>query len=295
MKNIFPVIRIIGLVLLAFVLAELTVETGEDLAIVGQPTLWYMLLVVAVLGLAIEISVGALRRVLFLSLSREKKYQYLRAEVVKRQNEFSWIKKKYKKLLGAKPMSKEEEIILDHNYDGIRELDNKLPPWWLYGFYVSIIFAVVYMVRYHVFNDTNQIEEYKMEVAQAEKDIARYKELHKDEVDASNVEMLTDASDIKAGKAIFTSNCVACHKKGGAGGIGPNLTDKYWILGGGIKNVFHTISEGGRSGKGMIAWKASLKPSEIQEVASYVMSLQGTDPADAKEPQGDKWDGDEEE
>ena len=80
-----------------------------------------------------------------------------------------------------------------------------------------------------------------------------------------------------------------CWKAGGGGGIGPNLTDDYWILGGGIKNVFHTISEGGRAGKGMIAWKTDLKPSEIAQVASYVLSLHGTHPADAKEPQGDLW------
>ena len=101
--------------------------------------------------------------------------------------------------------------------------------------------------------------------------------------------MLTDASDLTSGKKIFSERCVACHKADGGGGIGPNLTDDYWILGGGIKNIFKTISEGGRDGKGMIAWKQDLKPLEIAQVASYVMSLKGTTPAAPKAPEGDFW------
>ena len=80
-----------------------------------------------------------------------------------------------------------------------------------------------------------------------------------------------------------------CHKADGGGAIGPNLTDANWINGGGIKNLFKTISEGGRPGKGMVAWKESLKPTEIQKVASYVLSLQGTKPAGGKAFEGDVW------
>ena len=82
---------------------------------------------------------------------------------------------------------------------------------------------------------------------------------------------------------------MACHRADAGGQIGPNLTDEYWLLGGGIKNVFHTITEGGRDGKGMVAWKGTLKPSEIQLVASYVLSLKGSNPKEPKEPQGDIW------
>ncbi|MFD2433343.1 c-type cytochrome [Mesonia maritima] len=109
-------------------------------------------------------------------------------------------------------------------------------------------------------------------------------------VDVNTVELLTEEADLAAGKKdFFQVNCVACHKADGGGGIGPNLTDKYWILGGGIKNVFKTISEGGRSGKGMVAWEQTLKPLERAQVASYVLSLQGTTPDDPKEAQGDLW------
>ena len=201
--------------------------------------------------------------------------------------EDNWFQKTYKKLVGSKPIEEEHEIILDHNYDGIKELDNDLPPWWKYSFYISIIFAIVYLTRFMVFHEYTQFDELDQEYKEAAVAIAKYKETAKDLIDINSVELLTEASDLKKGKAIFEANCVACHKADGGGGIGPNLTDNHWILGGGIKNVFHTVTEGGRDGKGMIAWKTSLKPSEIQEVASYVISLQGTTPAAPKAPQGD--------
>jgi cytochrome c oxidase cbb3-type subunit 3 len=192
-------------------------------------------------------------------------------------------------LTKSKAIEKEDEIILDHNYDGIRELDNVLPPWWVYLFYVTIIFAVVYLVRFQIVGDYTQEKEYIEEVAIAKAEIEEYKKTAKNLVDVNTVELLTDASDLEAGKAIFETNCVACHMADGGGGIGPNLTDEYWILGGGIKNVFNTISEGGRDGKGMVAWKNSLKPVEMAQVASYVLQFQGTTPANPKDPEGEIW------
>ena len=191
--------------------------------------------------------------------------------------------------MGTKPIEKEHELILDHNYDGIKELDNDLPPWWLYGFYASIIFGAIYLVRFHIFNGENQYDELETEYAQAKIEIEEYKKTAKDLVDFNTVELLTDASDLSKGKIIFEENCVACHMSDGGGGIGPNLTDNHWILGGGIKNVFKTISEGGRNGKGMISWKQSLKPSEMAQVASYVLTFEGTTPANPKAAEGDIW------
>ncbi|MBT8300983.1 MAG: cytochrome c, partial [Maribacter sp.] len=120
-------------------------------------------------------------------------------------------------------------------------------------------------------------------------EIEEYKKTAKGLVDASTVVLLTEASDLSAGKAIFESSCVVCHMADGGGGIGPNLTDDNWILGGGIKNVFNTISEGGRDGKGMVAWKQTLKPLEMAQVASYLLQFQGTTPANPKAPEGDIW------
>ena len=195
----------------------------------------------------------------------------------------------YQKLLGSRLIEEEGEIILDHNYDGIRELDNRLPPWWIYLFYITIVFGVVYLVRFHIFNDYDQHTEFEQEMAEARIAIEEYKKTAKDLVDVNTVELLTEASDLNAGKVIFEGNCAVCHMNDGGGGIGPNLTDDYWILGGGIRNVFNTVSEGGRSGKGMVAWKTSLKPSEMAQVSSYILSMQGTTPANPKDPEGEIW------
>ncbi len=283
------VIRVIAFVVLTYFLLEFTIDSGEELAISKYPIIWLILGIVFILSVTMEIIVGALQTVMYAGLSEDAKLRYNAAEISKSENRFVWFKKNYKKMMGAKPLTQEQEIVMDHNYDGIRELDNKLPPWWVYLFYASIIFAVVYLARYHIFNGTDQIMEYQNELAQAKIDIDEYKKNNKDLVDINTVELLTDAGELAAGKAIFTENCIACHKADGGGGIGPNLTDDHWILGGGIKNVFHTISEGGRAGKGMISWKSDLKPSQIAEVASYVLSLQGTKPAEPKPAEGEIW------
>lgn len=183
----------------------------------------------------------------------------------------------------------ERDLELDHNYDGIKELDNKLPPWWLYSFYATIIFAFAYMAYYHVFDGDTQDMEFQNEMAAAAIALEEYKKNATDLIDADNVTVLTEAGDIEKGQSLYQVSCMACHAVDGGGGIGPNLTDEHWILGGGIKNIYHTISEGGRAGKGMIAWKSSLSPVEIQQISSYILTLQGTTPAAPKEPEGDIW------
>ncbi len=201
---------------------------------------------------------------------------------------WAWARKLITKWTEAKAVEQEEEIILDHNYDGIKELDNNLPPWWVYMFYATIIFAVVYLVRFEVLDGYTQEMEYAESVAVAKRELAAYKSTSKDAViDAETVTVLTSKSDLKRGKAVYNLNCAACHIGDGGGGIGPNLTDEYWLLGGGIKNVFATITNGGRDGKGMVAWGKTLKPVDIQKVASYIMSMQGTTPENPKAAQGD--------
>jgi cytochrome c oxidase cbb3-type subunit 3 len=98
---------------------------------------------------------------------------------------------------------------------------------------------------------------------------------------------LTDSENLAAGKKVFDTYCVACHMADGGGGIGPNLTDDKWILGGGMENVLNTLNNGGRPGKGMISWKTTLNNTEMQQVASYVITLNGTTPANPKEAEGD--------
>jgi cytochrome c oxidase cbb3-type subunit III len=293
MRQFIPAyVRVPVIFFIIFGIVEFLIDSGEKPAFIVYPAVGLFLFLVLLILIAIEAIIGALENVMLQKLDDEAKARFLASRESKFK--FTWIKSAYKKLLGSKPIEEEGEIILDHNYDGIKELDNSLPPWWIYSFYISIIFAVVYLLRYHVFDGATQIDEYETELAQAKIAIEEYKKTAKDLVDFNTVELLTDASDISAGKTIFDTYCVACHMPDGGGGIGPNLTDTHWILGGGIKNVFKTVSEGGRSGKGMISWKQSLKPAEIAQVASYVLQFQGTTPANPKPPEGEIWNANQE-
>ena len=288
MKNMSPWwIRIPVIFFLILGLMEYFIDSGEKPAIFEYPITQFFMLMVLLILIAIELILKSIENVMFQTLSEEAKERYLEAK--SSQYEWAWGKKVWSKLTGNKPIEKEGEIILDHNYDGIRELDNELPPWWVWMFYATIIFGVVYLVRFHIYGDYDQTLEYEQEVAAATLAIEEYKKTAKGLVDANTVELLTDASDLSAGKAIFETTCVACHMADGGGGIGPNLTDENWILGGGIKNVFNTVSEGGRDGKGMVSWKQTLKPVEIAQVSSYLLTFQGTTPANPKDPEGDIW------
>jgi len=288
MKNISPWwIRIPVIFFIILGLMEYFIDSGEKPAILEYPITQFFMLMVLLILIAIELILKSIENVMFQTLSEEAKERYL--ETKSSQYEWAWGKKVWSKLTGNKPIEKEGEIILDHNYDGIRELDNELPPWWVWMFYATIIFGVVYLVRFHIVGDYDQDLEYEQEVAAATLAIEEYKKTAKDLVDTNTVELLTDASDLSAGKAIFESMCVVCHMADGGGGIGPNLTDENWILGGGIKNVFNTVAEGGRDGKGMVAWKQVLKPVEMAQVSSYLLTFQGTTAANPKAPEGDVW------
>jgi cytochrome c oxidase cbb3-type subunit 3 len=185
-----------------------------------------------------------------------------------------------------KPVEQEADLDLGHDYDGIRELDNKLPPWWLYGFYCTIIFAVVYLWRYHVAHSAPlPAEEYAIAVHEAEIRKAEYLKKTADNVDENTVKLLTSPDDLAAGKAVFQGTCFACHGKSGEGGVGPNLTDEYWLHGGSINDVFRTIKYGWPD-KGMKSWKDDYSPRQIAQIASYVKSLGGTHPDNPKPPQG---------
>jgi cytochrome c oxidase cbb3-type subunit 3 len=183
---------------------------------------------------------------------------------------------------------KEKDILMHHEYDGIRELDNVLPPWWLWLFYGTVIWGAVYVVNVHVTKVwPDQETEYAEEMAQAEVDIAAYLALQAAAVDENTVVMLSDASALGSGKATFEEFCKACHGAAGEGNaVGPNLTDAYWIHGGSINDLFRTIKYGVAE-KGMQSWKGELNPQQMQAVASYILSLQGTNPPNAKEPQGE--------
>ncbi|PUZ26942.1 cytochrome c oxidase cbb3-type subunit 3 [Chitinophaga costaii] len=185
-----------------------------------------------------------------------------------------------------KPMQEEATLDTGHDYDGIRELDNRLPGWWLYGFYACMVFAMAYLWRYHVsHNAPLSAEEYQISVADAAAAKAAYLAKAANQVDENTVKLLTDASDLAAGKKVFTTTCFACHGADGGGGVGPNLTDNYWLHGGDLQSIFKTIKYGWPD-KGMKSWKDDYSPQQIAQIASYVKSLHGSKPAAPKEPQG---------
>lgn len=281
MKNLLSLIRILIVVGFAALLCEYFFSTEQVSAIATYPEISIFLVFLTIVMVAIEMVMYRVDELTDKLLTDEQK------ALKEKQERESSFGKFYQKMLGRKPVEKESEMLLEHDYDGIQELDNTLPPWWVYLFIGAIIFAIVYLVRFDVLGDDNQAQEYDKEVVAAQQALEEYKKANPNFIDADNVTLLTDSADLQAGKDIFQANCVACHAPDGGGGIGPNLTDKYWILGGGIKNVFHTILAGGREGKGMVAWKGTLNPKQIQQVASYVISLQGTTPTSPKAPQGD--------
>lgn len=183
-------------------------------------------------------------------------------------------------LTDAVDMEDESTILMDHDYDGIRELDNNLPPWWKWGFYATIVFAVIYLFHYHVFKTGDlQIAEYDKEMAAAQIEIDAYLADQKMSVDENTVTFLTDIAELNAGKSIFLKNCASCHADDGTGGIGVNLTDSEWLYGNTINNIFKTITYGAQNG--MQAWKEQLNPIERQQVASFVLSLTANSSAPA--------------
>jgi cytochrome c oxidase cbb3-type subunit III len=200
-----------------------------------------------------------------------------------------WTRMRKKYWEDAVPVEREGEIMLHHAYDGIRELDNSLPPWWVNLFIACIVWSAGYMWFYHWGGGgLSSGEAYKEEVATAKKEIAMALAGKANAVDESNVVALTENSDLSEGELIFKNSCAACHGQLGEGGVGPNFTDENWIHGGGIKNVFKTIKYGVPE-KGMISWQSQLNPAAMQKVASYILSLKGTNPPNSKAPQGEIW------
>ena len=289
MKKLIPsYIRVLVVFFAVFAAMEYFIDSGDKPAFIKFPMVSLFLLVFLFLLIAIEITINAVDTITYHLLTDEQKAKLDETNSLNFKDS-AFYKRVENFLIKPQQIEDEGQLLLDHDYDGIKELDNNLPPWWVYLFYGCIIFAVVYLVRFEIMGGDNQEMELKKEMAEAQIDIAEYKKTAPDLMDENTVTVLTAPADLAAGKAIFTANCIACHRADAGGQIGPNLTDDNWILGGGIKNVFHTLVNGGRDGKGMISWKATLKPKQMQEVASYVLSLKGSNPVNPKAPDGEIW------
>jgi cytochrome c oxidase cbb3-type subunit 3 len=195
----------------------------------------------------------------------------------------------WQKLLSLRPLEEEKNILIMHSYDGdIQELDNPIPAWFNWMFYGTVVFGIVYLLNYHVFKIGNlQEAEYAIEMTNAAKDKEAYLAVAANLVDESTIKLDDNAAVLASGKAVFTQNCVACHSAKGQGGVGPNLTDEYWIHGAKITDIFKVIKYGVPE-KGMISWEKQLSPKQISDVSNYIKSLKGTNPPNAKEPQGVK-------
>ena len=244
-----------------------------------SPTAFYSL--ISVVGLELIVLLWLLYHLKSL-LAKETE---LKADLV--QVKESAIARWWNKANRFKPVQEEANIDLGHNYDGIRELDNRLPPWWLYGFYACIVFAVIYLWRYHVTHTApSSVEELAAVMKKAEAEKEDYLKKAANNVNENTVVYLTDASALEAGKKLFVTACAACHAADGGGTVGPNLADAYWLHGGSMADIFKSIKYGWPE-KGMKSWKDDYSPVQMAQLASYIKSLKGTKPAAAKEPQGE--------
>jgi cytochrome c oxidase cbb3-type subunit 3 len=201
----------------------------------------------------------------------------------------SFWTKLFEKLNAAVPVEQEKDIDMGHSYDGIRELDNHLPPWWKWLFYATIVWAVIYLVVYHVSSSLPlSIDEYQEELAAADVEKKRFLASQPQmSIDLDKLEYAADAEILARGEKVYMINCVPCHRNDGGGNtIGPNLTDNYWLHGGAVKNVFSTVNTGFVE-KGMPAWGKTMSQGDVRDVTFFVLSLQGTNPANPKAPQGE--------
>lgn len=269
-------LSVIALLLLSNSLQAQDAETASQVA--GLNTNVFYLLVVIILLEAVAILYLLYNLNLLIRAELEKSKPALLPNAPPKE---SW----WSKFNKFKPVEEEADIDLGHDYDGIRELDNRLPPWWLYGFYLCILFAAIYLWRFHVSHTgPSSLEEFNKAMLIAEQQKEAYLKKAANNVDENTV-VLLDASGIAAGQSLYITNCAACHGKAGEGSVGPNLTDDYWLHGGSINNIFKTIKYG-IPDKGMRSWKDDLSPVQIAQLSSFIKSVHGTNPPNAKEKQG---------
>lgn len=287
MKKILFTLATMALCVMA--LAQETQSTGQRF--LQDPLLPVYLTGVAVILLLLLVTGVTFYVIRVLNfLTREAIGQKNPKAVVTSGHQVSPWKKLMQRMNASVPVEQEKEIELDHDYDGIRELDNHLPPWWKWLFYGTIGWAAVYMIIFHVTESLPlSLEEYEHELVAAEEQVKQFQASQpRAGVDENTLVYTDDAATLENGKSIFlNNNCGGCHRNdGGGNAIGPNLADEYWLHGGELKNIFLTIKNGVVE-KGMPAWGKSMSAEDVRDVTFFVVSLQGTNPPDAKGPQGE--------
>lgn len=241
------------------------------------------LIVILVAVLVINKSVQTIYRLTMPDTYEQEKLARAHRKVLRRER----IKNFWSGWLGLHKLEEEPDLIIEnHEYDGIAELNNPIPVWFNLLFYSTVVFGFIYLLTYHVFGwGLNQDQEYEREMVQAETARQEYLAQAANLIDENTVEV--DLTGVLAtnGKAIFTANCAACHGANGEGTIGPNLTDRHWIHGGEIRDIFRTVKYGVPD-KGMVPWEQTLTPGQIAEVSNYIITLRDTKPANPKAPEG---------
>ena len=283
--------RWIKRVLLSFLSIMLAIPTFAQDGATSASNLETMLVVVLVFVLIVAVLIliiGLYLVTIIKAILLEDKKQKAVEEGVEfdPSKEQSLWGKLMNKASDAVPVEEEESIMLDHDYDGIHELDNHLPPWWKWLFYITIIWGVIYLLAYHVF-DTMPLQQEEYDIVMEDARIAReaMMALEGNNIDENNVEFSEAPEVLANGKAIYDRECVACHAPEGQGLIGPNFTDNYWIHGGSINDVFKTVKYGVPQ-KGMISWQSKLTPSDMRDVSSYILTFVGTTPQNPPAPKG---------
>ncbi len=186
------------------------------------------------------------------------------------------------------PDQETRDQVLDHDYDGIQEYDNRLPNWWLYTLYGAIVFAVFYWLHFHTLGSGKlPPERYEVEMVQAaEAQLAR---MGDQDLSNESLQLLaTVPARVEAGREIFMQFCVVCHGERGEGIVGPNLTDAYWVHGGQPMDMYETVTNGVLD-KGMAAWGNQLGPRRVMDVVGFLLTLQNTN-VPGKAPEGEPMD-----
>jgi cytochrome c oxidase cbb3-type subunit 3 len=283
MKKLLTLFAFNGLLVSTPVLAQ---EVSGGLAAMDSNQMTLLIIIGIIIGVIILLLVLMIYLMSFISTVFQKENPELAEEP-------SWWESfKLKFVTGdVQEEQTKDKLMTDHSYDGIQELDNFMPPWLQYVFFGTILIAVGYFGFYTVLGyGKTGIEEYQEEVRIAAIEAAARGESALASLDETNVTLDNSEAALSTGNTIFQANCAACHAADGGGGVGPNLTDSYWLHGGDIKDLFSVIKYGVIS-KGMVPWEDQLNPKEIQEVASFILSLQGTTPAAPKDPQGELYEG----
>jgi cytochrome c oxidase cbb3-type subunit 3 len=181
----------------------------------------------------------------------------------------------------------EKHLVLDHDYDGIHELNHPLPSWWTGSWILSFVFCVPYFMYYVMMDGPTLTDEYNMEMAKINK-IIEAEVANSSKFSLKHYNTWIAANDgVAKGKVVYDDNCLSCHAEGGAGDIGPNMADNYWIHAKGTPETIYPVIVAGVEDNGMPAWGEVLSKEDMMAVTAYLMTLKGTKPANAKEPQGD--------